>query len=245
MAVTHSTLPVFASARIDPKIPGTNTTASRWKVLPRTESLNETLPLNSWHPPSAAARGTSGDQRENPKDRGAGAAAAIGFTAPPTPRRRRARARFFWYVPGHAARGSQLGARARARRFVVIVLDGVGVGALPDASRFGDEGTNTLLHTAEAVGALELPTLRELGLGNVQRAPGLEPVAAPRASWEDGRALPRQRRTKRALGNDGMPAAAAVCPLSERISQEIIGAFVGKRGSAACSATSRRAGPRS
>src|SRR5262245_44151323 len=55
--------------------------------------------------------------------------------------------------------------KSRGPRAVVIVLDGVGVGALPDAARFGDEGTNTLLNTARAVGELRTPRLRELGLG--------------------------------------------------------------------------------
>jgi len=52
----------------------------------------------------------------------------------------------------------------------VLVIDACGVGALPDAAAYGDEGTNTLLHVAEAVGGLELPTLTALGLGNI--APG-------------------------------------------------------------------------
>jgi phosphopentomutase len=48
-----------------------------------------------------------------------------------------------------------------------VVIDACGVGALPDAALYGDEGTNTLLHLAEAVGGLELPTLTSLGLGNI------------------------------------------------------------------------------
>jgi phosphopentomutase len=53
------------------------------------------------------------------------------------------------------------------RRAIVIVIDACGVGALPDAAAYGDEGTNTLLHVAVAVGGLELPTLTALGLGNI------------------------------------------------------------------------------
>jgi phosphopentomutase len=49
----------------------------------------------------------------------------------------------------------------------VLVLDACGVGALPDASAYGDAGANTLAHLAEAVGGLELPTLRALGLGSI------------------------------------------------------------------------------
>jgi len=53
------------------------------------------------------------------------------------------------------------------RRAIVLVADACGVGALPDAADYGDEGTNTLAHVAEAVGGLELPTLAALGLGSI------------------------------------------------------------------------------
>ncbi|HEX6819430.1 MAG TPA: phosphopentomutase [Ktedonobacterales bacterium] len=53
------------------------------------------------------------------------------------------------------------------QRAVVIVLDGVGVGQAPDAGLYGDGGANCLTNTAEAVGALRLPTMGRLGLGNV------------------------------------------------------------------------------
>ena len=52
-------------------------------------------------------------------------------------------------------------------RAAVVVLDACGVGALPDAAAYGDEGTNTLAHVAEAVGGLRLPTLERLGLGSI------------------------------------------------------------------------------
>ncbi|HKE02209.1 MAG TPA: phosphopentomutase [Planctomycetota bacterium] len=68
-------------------------------------------------------------------------------------------------------------------RAVVLVLDGVGVGELPDAARYGDEGTNTLLHAAEAAGPLRTPRLAELGLGCIQPAPGLLPARAPTGSF--------------------------------------------------------------
>ncbi len=55
----------------------------------------------------------------------------------------------------------------RARRAVILVIDACGVGALPDAGDYGDERTNTLLHVAEAVGGLRLPTLAGLGLGSI------------------------------------------------------------------------------
>ncbi len=50
---------------------------------------------------------------------------------------------------------------------VITVLDGVGVGALPDAARYGDEGSHTLGNMARAVGGLRLPNLEAMGLGLV------------------------------------------------------------------------------
>ncbi|RME75366.1 MAG: phosphopentomutase [Planctomycetota bacterium] len=59
------------------------------------------------------------------------------------------------------------------KRIILIVLDSVGVGALPDAAHFGDEGANTLGHIQERVG-LDLPHLCELGLGEVSDLPGVD-----------------------------------------------------------------------
>jgi phosphopentomutase len=61
----------------------------------------------------------------------------------------------------------------------VIVLDACGVGALPDADDYGDGGTNTLGHLADALGGLELPTLGRLGLGSILELTGVPPAAAP------------------------------------------------------------------
>jgi phosphopentomutase len=60
-----------------------------------------------------------------------------------------------------------------------VVLDACGVGALPDAGEYGDEGTNTLGHLARAAGGLALPTLGRLGLGSVLELEGVPPAAAP------------------------------------------------------------------
>jgi phosphopentomutase len=73
------------------------------------------------------------------------------------------------------------------RRAAVIVLDGCGVGALPDAAAYGDEGANTLGHLADVAGGLELPALQELGLGNVLPLRGVPPSPSP---VEHGRLAP-------------------------------------------------------
>ena len=54
-----------------------------------------------------------------------------------------------------------------SKRAFVIVIDACGAGALPDAADYGDAGTNTLGHVAEAAGGLDLPVLGRLGLGDV------------------------------------------------------------------------------
>ncbi len=62
-------------------------------------------------------------------------------------------------------------------RAIIIVLDGVGVGALPDAAQFGEADVlaDSLGHTAEAVGGLDLPHMQRLGLGNIGRFAGVAP----------------------------------------------------------------------
>ena len=70
----------------------------------------------------------------------------------------------------------------------VIVLDSVGVGALPDADAFGDAGAHTLDHTLKATG-VKLPHFRALGLGNIEGVASVPAVNAPQASF--GRLLER------------------------------------------------------
>ena len=71
------------------------------------------------------------------------------------------------------------------RRFFLIVLDGCGVGALPDAWEYGEDGllANTLSHVAEAVGGLHLPTLERLGFGNITSITGVQPNPTASACW--------------------------------------------------------------
>src|SRR6476661_5508465 len=76
-------------------------------------------------------------------------------------------------------------------RACVIVLDAVGAGALPDASDYGDEGSDTLGNVAKAVGGLDLPNLEALGLGNVEPLEGCPPQ--PGAPAVAGRLLERSK----------------------------------------------------
>jgi len=68
-------------------------------------------------------------------------------------------------------------------RVLVLVMDGVGVGELPDAADFGDEGSFTLGNLAESVGGLHLPCLEQLGLGNIVPLVGVPAAANPKAAY--------------------------------------------------------------
>ncbi len=64
----------------------------------------------------------------------------------------------------------------KIKRCCVCVLDGCGVGAAPDANKYGDEGSNTLLHVWEKKHP-DIPNLMELGLGKILGIDDEEPVA--------------------------------------------------------------------
>jgi len=64
-------------------------------------------------------------------------------------------------------------------RVILVVLDGVGAGAAPDAAAFGDEGAHTLAHVAEAVGGLRVPNLEALGLGHLGTLAGVRRTGQP------------------------------------------------------------------
>jgi phosphopentomutase len=67
--------------------------------------------------------------------------------------------------------------------FFLIVLDGVGIGELPDADLYGDKGSNTLKNMANQIGGLSLPNLQKLGLGNIEQIRGVIPTNSPKASF--------------------------------------------------------------
>jgi phosphopentomutase len=70
-----------------------------------------------------------------------------------------------------------------ARRVVLIVIDSVGIGAMPDAPEWGDAGADTVGNIARARGGLHLPNLGRLGLGNLLEVVGTPPVAQPAGAY--------------------------------------------------------------
>jgi phosphopentomutase len=77
------------------------------------------------------------------------------------------------------------------KRVVILLLDGVGIGAMPDAADYGDADANSLSNVARAVGSLDLPNLQRLGLGNI--TPLLGCPANPNAQACFGRMAERSR----------------------------------------------------
>ena len=67
--------------------------------------------------------------------------------------------------------------------FYIIVLDGCGVGELPDAKDYGDTGSNTFGNIAKVVGGMNLPNLQKIGLGNIIPIKGINQVEKPLASF--------------------------------------------------------------
>jgi phosphopentomutase len=68
-------------------------------------------------------------------------------------------------------------------RVIVLVIDGLGVGALPDAAEYGDTESHTLSHLADAVGGLSLPTLEALGLGHITEIKGVRTMWQPQGCF--------------------------------------------------------------
>lgn len=82
------------------------------------------------------------------------------------------------------------------KRIFTIVLDSVGAGAMFDAEKYGDVGTDTLGHTARAVGGVTLPNLEKLGLGNLHNVMGVSPSSNPLAYYT--------KINERSVGKDTM-----------------------------------------
>jgi len=128
-----------------------------------------------------------------------------------------------------------LGVTGLFRRAVVVVCDGLGVGAAADAAAFGDLGSDTLGHVL-ASRDVQIPNLRALGLGNL--TPGFDGARNPRPDGAWGKMAERSAGKDTATGHwemvglvtpvpfrtypDGFPAEA-VRTFEERIGRKVLG----------------------
>ncbi|WP_053367018.1 phosphopentomutase [Bacillus sp. FJAT-27245] len=67
------------------------------------------------------------------------------------------------------------------KRIFLIVMDSVGIGEAPDAEKFGDKGSDTFGHIAEAMNGLNMPNMAKLGLSNIREIKGIEKQQKPLA----------------------------------------------------------------
>ena len=82
------------------------------------------------------------------------------------------------------------------QRIFVIVLDSLGVGAMPESKEYGDIGVDTFGHIGEKMGTMQIPNLQKLGMANLHSIPGVEPVKQPLGVYTKLR--------ERSLGKDTM-----------------------------------------
>ena len=69
------------------------------------------------------------------------------------------------------------------KRIFTIVIDSLGVGAMPDAAEYGDAGTDTLGHISESVDSFVIPNLQKLGMANLHPLKQVEAVEKPLAHY--------------------------------------------------------------
>jgi phosphopentomutase len=69
------------------------------------------------------------------------------------------------------------------KRAIIIVLDSVGMGELPDAEKYGDKGSNTIGNIATAIKDFSLPNLEALGLGNIDNIVGIKGIEKPKGCY--------------------------------------------------------------
>ena len=69
------------------------------------------------------------------------------------------------------------------KRVILIVLDSVGIGEMPDADKYGDTGSNTLKHIYENIDSFSLPIMQQMGLGNIDGVDTIPKVSEPIAAY--------------------------------------------------------------
>lgn len=84
----------------------------------------------------------------------------------------------------------------RYKRIFTIVLDSLGIGAMKDSPDYGDAGVDTLGHIAEKTENLQIPNLQRLGIANLKKLHGIEPVEEPLGYY--------MRLEERSCGKDTM-----------------------------------------
>ena len=65
------------------------------------------------------------------------------------------------------------------KRAIIIVIDSMGIGPMPDSEKYGDSGVDTLGHIAEKQTSFKIPNLQKMGIANLKKLVGVPPVEKP------------------------------------------------------------------
>jgi phosphopentomutase len=117
------------------------------------------------------------------------------------------------------------------KRVVLIVLDSVGIGELPDAKDYGDEGSNTLGNIARLMKGFSLPNLQKIGLGNIEDIQGISSITEPLGSF--GKCIERSKGKDTVTGHWEIAGVVLEKPLNtfpKGFPKDIIDEFEGKIG---------------
>ena len=114
-----------------------------------------------------------------------------------------------------------------SRRAAIVVLDGVGIGAAPDAAAYGDVGSDTLGNLSRAIdGGFDLPNLQAAGLGNIAPLAGVERTDHATCAW--GRMEPKSAGKDSTTGHwelAGLHLARAFPTYPHGFPAEVVDAF--------------------
>ena len=112
-------------------------------------------------------------------------------------------------------------------RVIWIVIDSVGMGALPDAAAFGDEGADTIGSVMKAFPDLPLPNMRNIGYGNITGISGVKPVDKPLGAY--GRLMEKSAGKDTTIGHWEMAGIETPTPFPtypDGFPQDIIDEFI-------------------
>ena len=115
------------------------------------------------------------------------------------------------------------------KRAILVVLDSLGVGELPDAHEYGDVGSHTLDNIYKVCGDLNIKNLEELGIGNIEGVNGPNKADKPKGSY--GRAMELSKGKDTVTGHWEIGGVILEKPLNtypEGFSEEIINEFLEK-----------------
>lgn len=115
------------------------------------------------------------------------------------------------------------------KRVILIVLDSLGIGEMPDSDKYGDKGSNTFSHVYEACNGLNIPNLRKLGWGNIEGV--TVPIKEENPIGAYGRAMEKSVGKDTVTGHWEMAGVILEKPLNtfpNGFSKDIIDEFIEK-----------------